>query len=211
MANPVVQAGANPGELFIPSLNQTITLVEWREDDFYDTVEVPTTPTVGKKFEFFRDIQNKNLQHTNLKTQRNIPSGSQFILTRIGVLLHQANGDTVVKDTDIIKLAYAASLSFKINDRLISEGPVVKYQSGLGVSGSTTQTATGVVTVGVPSAAAAPSLLVAQTISSDDDLQGTLSFEDNAWRAAGSGMPTLSAATLASLYLHGLIKKPATK
>jgi len=212
MANSVVQAGANPGELFIPSLNQTIKLVEWREDDFYDTIEVgATTPGAGSSFDFFRDLNQKNIQHTNLKTPRRIPSGSEFIMTRIGLLIHQAVGDTVVKDTDMIKLAYAASLTFKINDRLISEGPAVKYQSGLGVSGATPQTAPGVVTLGVPSAAAAPSLLVAQTVTSEDDLGAVLTFANNAWIAAGSSMPTFTVRPLVSLMLHGLIKKPATK
>lgn len=212
MATPIVTPGQNAGELVIPSLGKTIKLVEWREDDFYDTVQPSgVSPTAGSSLEFFRDLNSKNIQHTNLKTPRRIPAGSEFILTRIGVVPNQALGDTLLTDSDIVKLAYAASLTFKINDRLISEGPLYKFQSGYGVQGSTTRTTTGVVTLGVPSAAAAPNLLVAQTIKDDDDLQATLDFKDNGWINGGSAMPTFSARPGVTLMLHGLIKKPQGK
>jgi hypothetical protein len=207
----LVMPGADAGTLVIPSLGRTIRLVEWREDDFYDTVQVGTAPAAGTSYEFFRDLVSKNIQHTNLRTQRRIPAGSEFILTRIGLLVHQALANAAALDLDMIKLAYAASLTFKINDRLITEGPAVKFQSGLGVTGSTTRTTTGVVTLGVPSAAAAPSLLVAQSIKDDDDLQATLDFKDNAWITGGSAMPTFAAGPAVSLMLHGLIKKPQGK
>ncbi len=204
--------GKNPGELVIPALGRTIKMVEWREDGFYDSVQVGAlTPAAGTSLEFFRDLSNKNLQHTNLRTARRIPAGSEFIMARIGVLIAQAFGNTVPTDDDQIKLAYAASLTFKINDRLISESPAVKYQSGIGMTGSTTRNATGVVTVGVPSAAAAPSLMVAQPVADDDDLIATLDFKDNGWLNGGSVMPTFNARPVVTLMLHGFIKKPQGK
>jgi hypothetical protein len=212
MASPVAVPTGEAGELFIPALGKKIKQVEWREDDFYDTVQTDAvTPTAGSQLEFFRDLSNKNLQHTNLKTQRRIPAGSEFILTRIGIVPCQALANTLLTDADIVKLAYAATLTFKINDRLISEGPVVKYQSGMGVTGSTTRTDTGVVTIGLPSAAAAPNLLVAQTIKDDDDLVATLEFKNNSWINGGSTMPTFSTRPGVILMLHGLIKKPQGK
>lgn len=203
--------GKNPGELVIPALGRTIKMVEWREDGFYDSVQAASAPTAGSSLEFFRDLSNKNLQFTNLRTARRIPAGSEFIMARVGVIIAQAYANVVPTDDDLIKLAYAASLTFKINDRLITEGPAVNYQSGIGMSGTTTRNATGVVTTGVPSAAAAPSLMVAQPVADDDDLVATLDFKDNAWLSGGSSMPVFVAKPVVTLRLAGFIKKPQGK
>lgn len=194
---------------------RVIKLVEWREDDFYDTVctadpsAVAAAITAGASFEFFRDLANKNLPHTNLRTARRIPAGSEFIMSRIGVVPNQAFGNVTPSPTDITKLVYAATLSFKINDRLISEGPLYKYQSGYGVTGSTTENATGYVTVGVPSAAAAPTLMVAQPVQDNDDLQCTMDVKSNSWQT-GAVLPTIKGIAV-TLILHGFIKKPQGK
>ncbi len=209
MADPIIQPGKEAGEFVIPALGKTIKLVEWREGVYYDTVEVTeTTPTAGLEFDFFRDLERKSLQHTNLKTQRNIPAGTEFIMTKIGIVPNQALGNILPTDADIIRLAYSASLTFKINDRLIEEGPLLRFQSGYGVTGSTTRNATGVVTIGVPSGAAAPTLLVAQNVKERDALEGKLMFKDNAWLEAGSSMPTFTVNLGVTLMLGGLIKKP---
>jgi hypothetical protein len=209
----VAQMGRDAGTLVVGG--KVIKLVEWREDDFYDTVctadpsAAAALVAAGTSFEFFRDLSNKNLQHTNLRTARRIPAGSEFIMTRVGVVPNQSFGNVVAVPAEIVKLAYAATLTFKINDRLISEGPLYKYQSGYGVAGSTTENATGYVTIGVPSAAAAPSLLVAQPVQDDDDLVATVDFKSNGWQA-GAVMPTIKGMGI-SLVLHGFIKKPQGK
>ena len=95
----VAQAGREAGTLFIPALNRSIKLVEWREDDFFDTVvtgqaDVGDTAAVigaGTTLELFRDIASKNLQHTNFRTARRIPAGSEFIMSRIGVVPNQGD------------------------------------------------------------------------------------------------------------------------
>jgi hypothetical protein len=212
----VAQAGKEAGTLFIPALNRTIKLVEWREDDFYDTITTATDTTAvaaavsaGASFEFFRDLANKNLQHTNLRTARRIPAGSEFIMSRIGVVLNQAFGNVLALASDILKVAYAATLSFKINDRLVSEGPLFKFQSGYGVSGTSTETAISALTLGVASAAAAPTLMVAQPVQDDDDLQGTVDFKSISW-STNAAMPTVKGLGV-TLMLHGYIKKPQGK
>lgn len=212
MANTLAFPVPNePGTLFIPALGKKIKMVEWREDDFYDTVQQPAGAiTAGTSLEFFRDLTSKNLQHTNLRTPRRIPAGSEFIMARLGILIAQAVGDTLATDDDTIVVSYAGAMTFKLNDRLISEGMLVKYQTGIGVTGSTTRTATGVVTLGVPSAAAAPSLMVAQPISDTDDLMGTVDFKAATW-VSGYVTPVLSNSVLFSIVLHGFIKKPQGK
>lgn len=225
MANPSVIPGKQAGELYIPAVGKTIKLVEWREDDFYDSVDlVLGAVTAGLSLEFFRDLSSKNTAHNNFKTQRRIPAGSEFIMSRVGILPAQAVGDQIVSYEDTVKLAYAASLTFKINDRLITEGPLVKYQSGLGVTGSVSgvvgavptagaalSAKLGIATIGVPSAAAAPNLLVSQPIADDDDLQATLDFKNNAWLQGGASMPTFVGKQVVTLLAHGFVKKPSTR
>ena len=211
MSSAIAVPTKNAGELFIPALGRTIQQIEWREDDFYDAVQAPATITAGTTLELFRDLAAKNLQHTNLRTQRRIPAGSELLLARVGVHLAQAFGDTLPTDADLIKVAHDATLSFKINDRLITEGPLFKFQSGYGMTGSTTRTGTGVVTTGVPSAAAAPSLFVAQPVGDTDDLNGQIVFPDNSWLGGGTAMPVPSVRVVAQCFLHGIIKKPQGK
>lgn len=211
----VAQAGKEAGTLYIPALGKAIKLVEWREDDFFDSVSTGavnagSTPTAGTSLEFFRDLANKNLQHTNLRTPRRIPAGSEFIMSRIGILPAQAQGNVVYLPSDIVKAAYGVTLTFKINDRLVSEGPLFKYQSGYGVTGSTTENAAGLATIGVASAAAAPNLMVAQPIMDDDDLVATVDFRAASW-LTGYAQPTFSAGLTITLALHGFIKKPQGK
>ena len=207
------------GELYIPALGQTVQQVEWREDDFYDHVQADNAPAAGAQYIFFRDLGQKNLQSCNLRQQGKIPSNSEMVIARIGVHLAQAYGNQLPTDADLIKLAHAALLTFQINDRLVAQGPLFKYQSGYGMTGSTTRTGTGVVTTGVPSTAAAPQLLVAQPISEKDDLVCNISILDNKWlniagTTGASQMPVFSTQGAVALqpvmgvFLHGLIKKP---
>jgi hypothetical protein len=229
----VAQPGREAGTLFIPALNRTIKLVEWREDDFYDTVtfgdvSATKTPTFGTTLNLFRDLSSKNLPHTNLRTPRRIPSGSEFIMARVGVMPLQAFGNIVYNPDDIVKLAYAATLNFILNDRLITTGPLFKYQSGYGVTGGVAGVTgatppvgsglfKGYVTVGVPSAAAAPNLMVAQPVEDNDDLVADISIVNNAWPNSldaltnGAVAPIFTNAPAVSLMLHGFIKKPQGK
>lgn len=205
----IVQPTDKAGELYIPALGRKVQLIEWREDDFYDSVyQASGAITAGTSLELFRDLTNKNLQHTNLRTARNIPSGSEFVMNRIGVLIAQAFSNTVPIVGDLLKAAYAGTLTFKINDRLVSEGPLFKYQSGYGMTGSTTANSTSLVTTGVPSLAAAPNLLVAQPIKDNDDLQSTIDFKGDAWITGSQVGTTLTGALVFMNMLHGLIKKP---
>lgn len=211
-AAPQVRPTQEAGELFIPALGTTIKLVEWREDDFYDSVtQASGAVTAGTTLDLFRDLANKNLQHSNLKTPRRIPAGSELIMNRIGVLIAQAFSNTVVVINDVLKCAYDASFTFKLNDRLVTEGPLVKYSTGMGVAGGTTENNVSTATTGVPSQAAAPQLLVSQPIKDDDDLQGEITFKNDIWVTGTSVMPTLTGRVVFTVPLHGFVKKPQGK
>ena len=127
----------------------------------------------------------------------------------------------VVSDADIIKFAHAAYMRVSVNQtRIIGDQPLYCYQSGFGVTGSTTRNNTGVVTIGVASAAAAPQLLVAQPIGPNDSIgsDSYITMYSNSWLEAfgfvgGEGyakMPSFSTPVVATIFLDGLVKKPAT-
>lgn len=209
MNQAIAMPTGKAGELFIPALGRTIQQVEWREDDIFDHAQQTVLAvTAGSKLKFFKDLQHKNLQHCNITTQSKIPSQSEMVAFRIGVHIAQAFGDNLVSDADTIKFAHAAYLTFKLGDRLVMQGPVLKLQTGYGVTGSTTRNNTGVVTLGVPSAAAAPNLLVAQSITDKDDLNVEIIFDNTAWLTDGASMPTFASKVVAGVFVHGLIKKP---
>jgi hypothetical protein len=213
MASAIRPTG-QAGEFAIPGIGKTIKLVQWREGDIYDTVLLATAAgavTAGSEFQLFRDIQGKDKQHTNLKTPRRLPSDSELIVSRIGLHINQAIANIAISDLDVIKIAHNLVFSFKVGERLVAEGPVLTFQSGYGVTGSTTRNNTGVVTVGVASAAAAPQLLVAQPIDDSKDLDAVFRFPPATWlTTAGlaAAVPSLDSAAAASCYLHGFIKRP---
>lgn len=208
----VIQPTKNAGEFFIPALGRTVQLIEWREDDYFDSVtQASGAVTAGTSLELFRDLSNKNLQHSNLKKQRVIPAGSEFVMNRVGVLIHQCFSNTVPVVADILKVAYNSSLTFKINDRLICEGPLYRFSTGYGVTGATTENAVSLATVGVASVQSAPTLLVAQPVKDDDDLNGTIDFKSDSWITGSAVMPTLAGRMVLTCVLHGLCKKPQGK
>lgn len=208
----VIQPTKTAGEFYIPALGKTVQLIEWREDDYQDSVtQALGAVTAGTSLELFRDLSSKNVQHCNLKTPRRIPSGSEFVMNRVGVLIHQAFSNTLVVAADILKVAYNASLTFKVNDRLIVEGALYKFATGYGMAGATTENNTSLISTGVASAAAAPNLLVAQPVKDDDDLNGTIDFKSDSWITGAAVMPTLAGRSVMSIILHGLIKKPQGK
>jgi hypothetical protein len=180
---------------------------------FYDSVAfgpsgiAPITP--GTNQLLFQNLQNKNRQHTDLDNNAGrLPALTELICNRIGAHITQAVGNTVTLDEDIIKLSHAAYMQVFVNqDRRIADQPLYTFQSGYGITGTTTRNATGVVTTGVASAAAAPQLLVAQPIGPNDALTGKIQVDDALWISGYVG-PTLSATNVVTVFLDGLIKKP---
>lgn len=209
LLTPTGQAGvyAIPALIGPDGKPRVVQLVEWREGAYFDTVQLDLAPTAGKTYYYFRDLTNKNLAHTNFKTQRKIPDGSELIMSKIGILPNQALGDVLPTDADVIKLVYGATLEFKIGTRLIAEGPLYQFASGYGVTGSTTRNNTGIATVGVASTMSVAQLLVAQSIVNANDLDGLLKFEDNGWINGGNSQPIFSTRMGVTLLLHGLIKR----
>ena len=211
---PIAVPTKNPGELFIPSLGKTFQQVELREDDVYDTVQLTAAAiAAGTEYEWFRDIQNKNEQHTNIPNPRRIAAGDEVGVFRIGVHPREAVGDTLPSTKDVKKVFGNAHLLLKFNKRIIADGPAIKFPSGYGLSGQSNEVAAAGLmhaSVGVPSVAAAPTLFVPQQLKDNDDITAKLRFPNASW-ATGYVVPTLDTGLLVSIFLRGVIKSPLGK
>jgi hypothetical protein len=214
-----------PGRFFVPALGKVINIVEFREDDKYDTVEItataapfapPFTIVAGQQFTFFRDLQSKDLIDTNFTTQRRLPAGEEMLIERIGVSVPLARGNVLPFPRDVKKVSENGYLKFQINRKDVIEGPLVKMPSGYGISGNTVENDQGIVSIGVPATASVANLRKPQFITTEHDVDGVLTFQNRAWlnaaaAPAGASQPTLENAVLVKLWLHGLIKSAATK
>ena len=169
----------------------------------------------------FQNLQGKNRQYTNLDNNAGrLPALNELIVNRVGAHILQSIANVVVSDADIIKFAHAAYMRLSVNQtRIIGDQPLYCFQSGFGVTGSTTRNNTGVVTVGVPSAAAAPQLLVAQPIGPNDSIgsDSYITMYANTWLGVYgfdgityATMPSFETPIATTIFLDGLIKKPAT-
>jgi hypothetical protein len=216
----ILRATDETGVYEIEGLGTKIRLLEWRAGSFYDTVAFTNgAQSAGAQQQLFQNLQNKNRQFSNLDNNAGrLPALNELITNRVGAHILQSFGNVVASDSDIIKLAHAAYMRVSVNQtRLIFDAPLYTAQSGYGITGSTTRNDTGVVTIGVPSAAAAPQLLVAQPIGPNDSI-GTDSYITlyaNSWaqNAAGAvvgGLPSFDNVVPVTVFLDGLVKKPAT-
>lgn len=183
---------------------------EWRGGQFYDTVElIAGAVSAGKTLTLFRDVTGKEKQHNNLESNAGrLPAQTKIIINRIGAVIHQAQGNTVPDDTDALKIGFNSVLEVRANtNRIIHQSPTFMAPAGLGMPGTTTRNATGLVTIGAANAAGAPSLLVAQEIGPDDQLSGEFKFPDNSGWGTGRAMPTTLVINLIMVVLDGLFSR----
>lgn len=203
--------GKNPGEVYIPALGKSFRQVELREDDVIDSIITGSGAiNAGVEYVVFRDIDNKNEQHTNLGSSKRIASGDEVAVFRIGVHLREAHGNTLPVFNDYRKILGNGILDLKFNRRLITNGPLIKYPSGYGVGGFSDETGATAVSIGVPSSAAAPTLFVPQQLTDTDDLNGKVQFKDASW-ISGYAVPNLAGPVVLTVFLHGVMKAPLGK
>jgi hypothetical protein len=214
---PIAVPTDKAGELYIPALGKKFMQVELREDDVYDTIQIPNGGiAAGAEFVLFRDIQNKNEQHTNLPQSAKIASGDEVAVFRVGLYPRNKVGATHTPSTDILQVIEGSHFIVQFNRRIITSGPAVKYPSGYGVSGFSDVGAAAAgnqaLSVGVPSVAAAPTLFVPQQLKGDDDIRAMVRFPAATW-VSGYDAPSLTGTDglLLTAYLHGVIKSPLGK
>lgn len=214
---PIAVPGKNPGEVMIPALGKSFQQIELREDDVHDAILILSGSIgAGAEYILFRDLTAKNEQHTSLTMTRRINAGDEAAIFRIGVHPRGAVGNATAVFPDLKKILENGILRIQFNRRLITEGPMIKYQSGYGIGGYSDETGTSSVTVGVASAAAAPTLFVPQQLQDNDDLNCKIRFPDAQWvtntaSASAYTTPSLSAQCVVSCFLHGVLKAPLGK
>jgi hypothetical protein len=222
---PLTPIEGQPGLFRDSDTGQIVNIRDFRESAKYDTILIPATEippppavptgiTPGTQFIFFQDIQGKRETDTNIKTPRKLSAGESMVLDRIGLYFRLATGDVVTVPRDIKKVVDNAFYKLKINDILQDEGPAIRFPSGLGLYGNTTETDAGIVSLGVPATASAARLVKKQLINQNHELDGVLEFTARTWLAA-LGLtyenPIIEQPLLVTNYLHGLIRAAVTK
>lgn len=208
---PIAVAGKNPGEIFIPALGRSFTQVELTEDDISDSVQQGSgSVSAGTSLKLWDSTTDKNRQHSSLGQVHRISAGEEAAVFRVGVHPRGAFGNTVPTFNDLKKITETGSLELKFNRRVITSGPILKYQSGYGIGGHSDETGVNAFSVGVPSAAAAPTLFVPQQLKDTDDLNGTLDFLNAAW-ITSYAVPVLDGRNVITVFLRAVIKMPLGK
>lgn len=215
MAAPIRPVRGKAGAFVIAGTNKVIKLVEWREDAVYDTVNIQsgTTSTAsGTELEFFDSLSNKKRRDLfNTTRPHNLPAGWELIVTKLGIYVHSVTGNTELTPADQKKVYENASLTAQINETLIADGWCMNYQVGLGLYGQTNETGQGVISPGVPSVGAAPTLLVPQEINYDHDLRAKIRFDAFSWATTSFSQPSLSAGGTCKYLMRGFLKRALTK
>lgn len=211
-----------PGLFRDTDSGQIVNIRDFRESDKYDSIVIPanTTITAGTEFVFFQDIQQKRDLDTNFKTPRKLSAGESMVLDRIGLAFRMSLGQSIAFPRDIKKVVENGYFRLKINDILQDEGPAVKFPSGYGLYGQTTENDAGIVSIGVPATASASRLVKKQMLNQNHELDGALRFDARTWTStvgplgvAGPTVtqPQLEQPLLITCYLHGLVRAAVTK
>jgi len=203
----IVQVEGKSGVLRDTVTGDLYVQKEVREDDFYDTIELASGTISTGDNEVFMNISNKNAQHQNMSANRKIPSDNEINISRIGVHVRQTFGTTVMTASDLLRIYDNMVLTFKLDERLITRGPLLKYQSGLGVVVFSTENAFSNATLGVPSAAAAPRLERMQTATDRNALNAQVSLYAAGWLTSYTA-PSLTNRNTVSVFAHGIVSKP---
>jgi hypothetical protein len=212
-----------PGLFRDTDTGQVVNIRDFREGDKYDSTIIPPQEAIstGTEITFFQDIQGKRDTDSNIKTPRKLSAGESMVLDRIGLYFRLAVGNSITSGRDVMKVVENCFYRLKINDILQDEGPAIKFPSGYGLYGNTTENNTSIVSVGVPATASASRLIKKQMLNQNHELDGLMRFDPRTWTAqpnpAGFNavvnvvQPTLDTALVTTNFLHGLIRAAVTK
>lgn len=212
-----------PGLFRDTDTGQIVNIRDFREGDKYDSIVIPAQEVVstGTECVFFADIQGKRTTDTNFATQRKLSAGESMVLDRIGLYFRTAVGNSITSGRDIMKIVENCYYKLTINDILQDEGPAIKFPSGYGLYGNTTENNTSIMALGVPATASAARLIKKQMLNQNHELNGLLRFDARTWTSAPNPagftnnvvvvQPTLDTPLIITNYLHGLIRAAVTK
>ena len=215
-ANTSIRAvPGQPGTYVNEATGEAFKLVEFRDDDKYDTEAAASSISTGTKLTFFQNLTNKNTIDTNFSDSHKLSANETMVISRGGGDIPLARGNNLVRPEDIKKISYNGVLEIKLNSVVIAEGPLYKWPSGYGLSGMTNENNQGVVSIGVPSTAARRPLAKEHYITDKHQINATVTFEDRAWDTNATSLSgaaiVLNAPVHIKVYLGGLIGTAATK
>lgn len=212
-----------PGLFRDTDTGNVVNIRDFRETDKYDTIIIPagTQIAAGTEWIFFQDVQGKRDVDTNFKTPRKLSAGESMVLDRIGLYVRLATGNEITLPRDVKKAVENSYFRLTINDILQDEGPSIKFPSGYGLYGSSTENDAGVVSLGVPATASAARLVKRQLLNQNHELNGSFRFDSRAWTQGTNSnplgvaytviQPTLETNLFVTCYLHGLVRAAVTK
>jgi len=213
-----------PGLFRDTDTGQVVNIRDFRESDKYDSVIIPPQEiiTTGTELQFFQNVQGKRETDSNIKNPGKLSSGESMVLDRIGLYFRLAVGNSITSGRDIMKVVENSYYRLTINSILQDEGPSIKFPSGYGLYGNTTENNTSIVSVGVPATASASRLVKKQMLNQNHELTGIIRFDArNGWTQSPNPagftavvnvvQPTLDTALIITNYLHGLVRAAVTK
>jgi len=113
----------DPGVVVMPD-GRAIHVSYWDEDPIYDTVTLDTSISAGTGYVFFRDLQGKNLDKTNMATSSRLPEGWQMYVWYIAFL-----PTPQVTQADWQTIASKGYFELQVNQRKRRTGPIWTTQS----------------------------------------------------------------------------------
>lgn len=215
---PLVYASQEPGTLIVRGYGP-ISVWSWDDGFLYDSANLTSdgagAVAAGTELVYFRDIQNKTYQQTNMSLTSQLPSGWEMIVLQIGIHIP----DNPVDNTDSSTIATSVAMARQVleygyaefvldNSAVIASGPVSRFACPWGLSGHLdfASNAIGAIAThqnGTPIQSAVPYLQIPIFISDSRTFRGTIHLYD-----ALAGCPA-SATMKIHMVLHGFMKSPA--
>lgn len=203
-----------PGRLYLPETGTVVQQDQQYEGAVYDTSEF-TSFVAGTNVLPFAVQTNKTTQFTNLSQPKRLQSYIKLKLQRVGVHVRQWAGASRPSQEDVICLYEMAFLRFSLGQtNLIAEGPLLKFQSGLGITGISTANNFSALSNGIASQAAAPRLREESDISDKIDLNCRIEIGNNLGWSLNT-QPTIvgnlgagTAQILVTTELAGILTRP---
>lgn len=188
------------GGIFHVRDNPTYTgVTEAIDRPLYDTQVVTTATTSLDLFTTPQGQSSKTINETNMSQAGILPSPEKFTIKRIGTAVLSEDF------TDFRLLSWQIVFTFKVNSKIYTQAPLFYYPCGFGIYGMTTDTATSVLTLGVPGENGVRSLVYDIPLNPLDPLIGN--YEMHGGATAGqrsiSALSTLSASTELKCFLQG--------
>ena len=210
---PIIQ-GPMPGMVWLSATRQWVDMASWDQEVIYDSELVLTPVTAGDEYVFFRNASfptgvRKDLRHTNMIAQQQLPSGwsATIYMMSVHVLFNEtalASGIFTTPE-DALRLFYQGVASFRTGAQKVHrEAPLIFWPSPQGLTGNVERTGAavtsfGTVNNGVPSLGAVVPLDIPIKLTNELTFDAFVRFP---------GAVTLDNDTMLQIALHTYMSKP---